>query len=135
MKPGREACELRAEFITNTTGALGDRQLTLLYMDTRPFEVWFDFGDRSGWVIDRGVLHAGLDRPAGIGDVHIQPWAQTDGMTVVSLRSRQGEAQFLIPTAATRNFLTRTFRLVPPDTEANHLDVDLAIAMLLQGAS
>ncbi|WP_166354043.1 SsgA family sporulation/cell division regulator [Phytoactinopolyspora limicola] len=88
------------------------------------------------WVFSRDLLVDGLDRKTGLGDVSIGPVEDDDGMPCVQIRlsSPDGDAHILAPARQVEEFVTRTWQLVPPGTESSHLDIDLALDSLLNGA-
>ena len=138
MKRGLITTGLRAEFIHNTAGSCGDYPLTLLWHDTDPHMVVFDFGSGQR-VVDRDLFYAGLQNrrgsePSGIGDVRVWPWRSDDGLTVVAVSSPDGSASFLVPTGACLRFLTGTYQYTPADVDLTP-DVDAFIASVLDGAS
>ncbi len=136
MKPGRHSTSLRAEFIDRTGATMFSRRLTLLYDKSLPYEVWIDIaGTPSGMVIHRNILLAGTFHPAGLGDILIDPWKDDPGLVVVTLRSGGETVRFLIPTQAVRNFVNRTYTIVPDRKERDHLDVDGWIDQLLAGTA
>ncbi|MEV6972471.1 SsgA family sporulation/cell division regulator [Kitasatospora sp. NPDC093806] len=81
------------------------------------------------WVFARRLLAAGLELPAGIGDVHVRP--TLGRRTMVELRAPEGTALVRFDTADLRRFLWRSRLLVPEGEEHLHLDADRALAELL----
>ncbi|MEV7022216.1 SsgA family sporulation/cell division regulator [Kitasatospora sp. NPDC093558] len=81
------------------------------------------------WVFARHLLSAGLELPAGLGDVHVRPGAGR--CTMVELRAPEGTALLRFDTAELRRFLWRSRLLVPEGEEHLHLDADRALAELL----
>ncbi|MFI6446108.1 SsgA family sporulation/cell division regulator [Kitasatospora sp. NPDC050543] len=81
------------------------------------------------WVFARQLLTAGLDAPAGVGDVHVRP-AQ-GRRTVVELRAPEGVALLHFESAGLRRFLWSSHLLVAEGEEHLHLDADRALAELL----
>ncbi|MFD7900615.1 SsgA family sporulation/cell division regulator [Kitasatospora sp. NPDC059722] len=81
------------------------------------------------WVFARHLLSAGLELPAGLGDVHVRPAAGR--RTMVELRAPEGTALLRFDTADLRRFLWRSRLLVPEGEEHLHLDADRALAELL----
>jgi hypothetical protein len=134
MRRGLLQTGLRAEFLHDTTGGAFQRDLMLLWHDTKPHQVVVDFGSPQ-YVIDRDLFYAGLDQPAGIGNVRVFPWRGDDGWTVVSITGPDRSAAFLIPTGACLKFLTRTYTYTPADVDLT-AEVDAFIAACLKaGAS
>lgn len=109
---------------------------TLGYEPTDPYAVTLTFyvpGDSVVWTISRELLAAGLQEPAGDGDVHV--WPETDALgqptVLIELCSPDGH---LLASAATRDiryFLGRSFTMVPEGTEVEHFDVDSLLSRLL----
>ncbi|GAA0667926.1 SsgA family sporulation/cell division regulator [Kitasatospora atroaurantiaca] len=81
------------------------------------------------WVFARQLLAAGLDLPAGPGDVHIRP--ALGGRTMVELRAPEGVALLQFDTPELRRFLWHSYLAVPEGQELQHLDPDRALAELL----
>ncbi|MFJ7280771.1 SsgA family sporulation/cell division regulator [Kitasatospora sp. NPDC098663] len=97
-----------------------------------PFAVTMDFDDACGearWLLSRDLLLAGLEGPAGDGDVHIAP--TEDGGTVIALGGPGGVALLHTATRPLARFLTATLLLVPLGAEGQHVDWDAAIARFL----
>ncbi|WP_158542751.1 SsgA family sporulation/cell division regulator [Phytoactinopolyspora halophila] len=100
--------------------------------------VVFDVGSESPvqWVFARDLLSTGLKRETGLGDVVVGPVEDAHGVPAVkiSLSSPDGDALLLAPAAHVDEFVAHTCRLVPPGTEGQLLDIDLALGSLLDGA-
>lgn len=79
------------------------------------------------WLIARDLLNAGLDAPAGLGDVSILPDLPADGCRVeIVLRDHRGignNLALVLPVAALRRFLTHTYRRVPAGAENYAFDM------------
>ncbi|MFF2042184.1 SsgA family sporulation/cell division regulator [Kitasatospora sp. NPDC058170] len=86
-------------------------------------------GQDIEWVFARQLLTAGLELPAGVGDVHIRP--ALGRRTMVELRAPEGTALLQFDTTDLRRFLWRSRLLVPEGEEHLHLDADRALAELL----
>jgi hypothetical protein len=86
-------------------------------------------GSEVLWTFARELLAAGLDAPAGIGDVHVRP--ARGSRTMVELRAAEGVALLSFETAGLRRFLWSSYRVVPEGREHLHLDADRALAELL----
>lgn len=102
--------------------------------DPLAVEALFGGGDEPvRWVFARDLLSSGLDRRTGDDDVVVWPTIDADGARVVHLRLRSphGDALLEASADAIQAFLVATWRLVPPGTEHEHLDVDGALAALL----
>src|ERR1035438_6007666 len=71
------------------------------------------------WIFARDLLAAGLDGPAGEGDVRVWP-AEDDGQAVlnIALSSPFGHAHFEAPLIATAAFLSRTFQVIAAGQES-----------------
>ena len=84
------------------------------------------------WTFARQLLTDGVAAPAGEGDVQVWP-SSTAGSSVVclSLSSPSGRALFEVPLAELAEFLGRTYASVPTGSEADHVDVDAELALLL----
>ncbi len=84
------------------------------------------------WTFARELLAAGLDGWVGIGDVRVWPWTSPRGEFVaVSLSAPDGSALFEAPRRVLVRFLRRTYVAVPRGREADHLDLDGALARLM----
>ncbi len=104
-----------------------------------PFAVTAAFRGDEGtveWVFARDLLHDGLDRPSGEGDVQVWPGVE-DGREVVlvSLNSPDGHAVLEADACDLRSFLTRTLDLVPAGSEGSYLHVEDELASLLGRAA
>ncbi|MER7585579.1 SsgA family sporulation/cell division regulator [Kitasatospora sp. NPDC097691] len=86
-------------------------------------------GEDIVWVFARQLLSAGIELPAGVGDVLVRPAPAR--RTTVELRAPEGTAQLRFDTADLRRFLWRSRLLVPEGDEHLHLDADRALAQLL----
>ena len=86
------------------------------------------------WTFGRDLLIEGLYEPSGDGDVHVWPCLDADGRAVViiELCSPDGEALVQARTGDLRSFVDRVTTVVEPGTESEYLDVDAAIAALLE---
>ncbi|WP_051965993.1 SsgA family sporulation/cell division regulator [Kitasatospora mediocidica] len=89
------------------------------YDDADPLVVSlvFDAGDDVpiSWAVCRDLLLEGLDRPSGLGDVHVRP--ADDGELLIVLRTPSGTARLHAPAAALESLLLRTLLLVPIGAE------------------
>ncbi|MEU8921057.1 SsgA family sporulation/cell division regulator [Kitasatospora sp. NPDC048545] len=81
------------------------------------------------WVFARRLLSAGVELPAGVGDVHVRP--APGRCTMVELRAPEGIALVRFDSGDLRRFLWRSRLLVPEGEEHLHLDADRALAQLL----
>jgi hypothetical protein len=84
------------------------------------------------WIFARELLAAGLEGPAGEGDVQVWP-SEDRGLEVLNLAlsSPFGEAHFEAPRSATSAFLSRTFDMIASGAESEFLDVDTELDELL----
>jgi hypothetical protein len=109
----------------------------LSYEVRDPFAVGIGFGDAAEsddgitWLLARELLTAGLERPAGDGDVRLWPARTSGDVLYLHLRAPSGEALFELSRATVGAFLLQTEALVPPGQEAAALDVDEQLAALL----
>jgi len=77
------------------------------------------------WIFGRELLAAGLEAPAGEGDVQVWP-DDTEGSDVlnIALSSPFGEAHFEAPLSDTAEFLKSTYGIVPAGTESDFVDFE-----------
>lgn len=93
-------------------------------------------GGAPTWTFARDLLAVGLHRPAGIGDVQL--WPEYDILTpvmVMRLSSPDGEVVLTVQSADVERFLVTTYGWVPAGDEARFVDVDAAVARLLEVGS
>jgi hypothetical protein len=113
----------------------------LTYSVRDPFAVRIGFGeagepdDGITWLLSRELLVAGLDRPAGEGDVRLWPARTSGDVLYLHLRAPSGEALFELSRATVAAFLLQTEALVPTGQETAALDVDQELAVLLSGGA
>jgi hypothetical protein len=122
----------------------------LCYEAADPFAVRIAFGDAAEddiagdaddgaadggitWLLSRELLQAGLDRPAGDGDVRLWPARGTGDGLYLHLRAPSGEALFEVSRASVAAFLRGTEALVPPGEESARLALDAELHVLLSG--
>jgi hypothetical protein len=88
--------------------------------------------DTVEWTFARSLLSDGLTAPCGDGDVQVWP-STSAGSSVVclSLSSPSGKALFEVPLGELAQFLAQTYEAVPTGCEADHVDVDAELALLL----
>ena len=116
----------------------------LCYDVADPFAVRIAFGDvgspdadlepdDSGiaWLVSRELLQAGLERPAGEGDVRLWPAHAATDVVFLHLRAPSGEAMFELSRATVAAFLRHTEALVPSGTESSRLSLDDELETLL----
>jgi hypothetical protein len=112
---------------------------TLRYDPGNPFAVQMGFPARAtlegvdvSWEFARELLAAGLDGPAGLGDVRVRPYGYD--RTVVEFHAQEGVAMVHIRSSEVRRFLRRTQHLVPAGCEHEFLDLDQDLTELLRDA-
>lgn len=107
----------------------------LTYNSRDPYAVQASFRTGSTtaveWVFARDLLHDGLVAAAGTGDVRVQPMPLNPGKVQLELSSPSGHAVFTTCADTLGDFLHRTYRAVPADTEYSWLDFDMALSDLL----
>lgn len=111
----------------------------LRYDRTDPFAIRMAFpapatleGTEVSWEFSRELLTAGMDTPAGVGDVRIRPFGYD--RTVLEFHAAEGVAMVHVRTADLRRFLRRTQQLVPVGGEHRFLDLDRSLTDLLGGS-
>lgn len=110
---------------------------SLRYDPADPYAVHIVFhggvaDDSVTWSFARSVLTAGLDEPAGLGDVRVWPWSTPRGDYIaLSVSSPDGSALFEVHRGVLVRFLDRSYAEVPYGHESDQLDVDAAVARLL----
>jgi len=120
----------------------------LCYAGADPFAVriaFGDVGDENGlvdledggiaWLLSRELLQAGLEGPAGEGDVRLWPAHAATDVLFLHLRAPSGEALFELSRATVAAFLRQTETLVPSGTESSLLDLDDELQVLLSGGA
>ncbi|MEO3974653.1 SsgA family sporulation/cell division regulator [Streptomyces sp. CAU 1734] len=112
---------------------------TLRYDCADPFAVRMEFpgqatleGSDVSWAFGRELLAAGIDKPAGAGDVRVRPYGY--GHTVMEFHAIEGVAVVHVPTHDLRLFLQRAHSAVPSGREHLHLDLDRDLTELLRDA-
>ena len=110
-------------------------KVDLTYSSRDPFAVQASFRTGNGtavdWVFARDLLHDGLIGPAGTGDVRVRPMPDAPNRVQLELSSPSGHAVFTTCAQTLGDFLHRTYEAVPPETEYDWLDFDLALSDLL----
>ena len=110
---------------------------SLYYRGDDPYAIRMAFhvgaDDPVEWIFARDLLAAGLNRPAGDGDVRVWPSvaAHRDVLNL-SLSSPFGQAHFEAPLTALTGFLLRTFEVVPAGREGEFIDIDGELNDLLR---
>jgi hypothetical protein len=110
---------------------------SLRYDRDDPYAVHLSFPTSPGrdpieWIFARSLVSDGLTVPAGDGDVRI--WPSPDELTgpvYVELCSPSGRALFAVSRPVLADFVARCHTLVPPGSEADYLDLDAELDMLL----
>lgn len=108
----------------------------LIYDPQDPYAVTAVFlagESQVSWTFGGDLLRDGLTEPTGDGDVHVWPCLDADGRAVViiELCSPDGEALVQARTPDVLAFVERMNATVPPGTESTLVDVDAAIAAIL----
>jgi hypothetical protein len=84
------------------------------------------------WIFSRELLAAGMDAPAGEGDVHVWPGMDHGlGILNIALSSPFGHAHFEAPMGAIADFLGRTFAVIPAGHESTFINIDTELDELL----
>jgi hypothetical protein len=84
------------------------------------------------WIFARDLLAVGLEGPAGEGDVQVWPGdEQGRELLNIALSSPFGEAHFEAPRSSLAAFLSRTYEVIAPGDETDHIDVDAELDELL----
>ncbi|WP_228989301.1 SsgA family sporulation/cell division regulator [Streptomyces sp. DH8] len=86
-------------------------------------------GTEVSWEFSRELLAAGVDDPAGEGDVRVRPFGYD--RTVLEFHAPEGIAMVHVRTEELRRFLQRARELVPEGEEHLYLDVDRELSGLL----
>ena len=123
---------LRLRLVTTGGGAI-EVPADLSYDLADPYAVSATFtGDQDGvtWTFARDLLDEGLLRPVGDGDVSVWPCDDTD-VICLALTSPFGQALLEARRGDVESFVARTFALVPRDHESLYIDIDAALADLL----
>jgi hypothetical protein len=117
----------------------GDVPLTasLYYRGDDPYAIRMAFhvgmDDPVEWIFARDLLAAGIDRPAGEGDVRVWPGiGASRELLNIALSSPFGQAHFEAPIAALTGFLLRTYEVVPPGCEGDFIDMTVELNDLLR---
>jgi hypothetical protein len=115
----------------------------LLYDAGDPYAVRIAFGETADdddaadaegsitWLLSRELLQAGLERPAGDGDVRLWPAKAASDVLYLHLRAPSGEALFELSRASVAAFLRHTEALVPLGEESARLRLDDELHTLL----
>jgi hypothetical protein len=109
---------------------------SLRYTAEDPYAIRMAFhvgaDDPVEWIFARDLLTAGVQCPAGEGDVQIWP-AEEAGSKVlnIALCSPFGQAHFEAPLGETAGFLQRTYEVIPAGHESEFIDLDTELDTLL----
>jgi hypothetical protein len=88
--------------------------------------------DPVEWIFSRELLAAGMDGPAGEGDVHVWPSDDHGLHTLnIALSSPFGHAHFEAPMTSIAEFLARTFAVIPATHESTYINIDSELDELL----
>lgn len=112
----------------------------LFYTARNPYAIRVAFhvgrAERVEWTFARELLSTGLDGAAGLGDVRVWP---SPGRRIgfrralnLEISSPSGTATFEVPSKDVRNFLRRTYAVVPATAESEHLDMEAGLKNLLR---
>ncbi|MGW2954231.1 SsgA family sporulation/cell division regulator [Streptomyces eurythermus] len=112
---------------------------TLRYDRRDPFAVRMTFpapatleGVDVCWTFARELLTAGLEDPAGQGDVRVRPYGYD--RTVLEFHAPEGTAIVHVRSGEIRRFLQAVDELVPAGLEHLQLDLDHGLAELMRDA-
>jgi hypothetical protein len=84
------------------------------------------------WIFARDLLAAGLEGPAGEGDVQVWPGSNRgEEVLNIALSSPFGEAHFEAPRHGTAEFLKRTYGIISTGREGDFIDLDSELDELL----
>ncbi|RKE17350.1 SsgA family sporulation/cell division regulator [Streptomyces sp. TLI_171] len=102
----------------------------LCFDAAHPYAVQLSFPpDGAGWSFERDLLERGRHEPVGAGDVVIEP--APGRQVLIRLRTPGDQLVLAVPADTVAAFLCDAYTLVPPGTESDHLDLDAALARLL----
>jgi hypothetical protein len=126
--------------LIDSTGASTPIDAELQYDPRDPYAVTTVFmtgRSQVRWTFGRDLLAAGLYEPSGDGDVHVWPCLDSDGhaVVIVELCSPDGEALVQAKTGDLSAFVDRMHKAVTPGAESEYLDLDAAIAAILEADS
>lgn len=97
-----------------------------------PFAVTVAFRTERGrwveWTFARELLAAGLEDPAGLGDVRIRPDLSDDeALLTLEIESPDGYASFELEREDVESFLASTYELIPLGNESEYFDIEALI--------
>ncbi|MEV4560117.1 SsgA family sporulation/cell division regulator [Kitasatospora sp. NPDC049285] len=116
---------------------VGEVRTLFRYAAERPYEVRLTFHlgrpDEADWVFSRELLRDGMESLSGQGDIKLWPaYCPCHGSTLhLALESPHGSALLEASRPQVRDWLERTYALVPEATEAELLPSDEELAELL----
>lgn len=105
------------------------------YSPDEPYSITVEFQTSPDswitWVFARDLLLAGLQAPAGVGDVRFVPFEdEGDRLMLFQVESDQGRASWFLNRDDAEEFATMTLDAVPVGAESEHFDMDALIAGL-----
>lgn len=114
----------------------------LFYTNRNPYAIRIAFftghGERVEWTFARDLLSTGLEGAAGLGDVRVWPSPGAligfRRMLNLEISSPSGMARFEVPAKDVKNFLRRTYEIVPAAGESEHIDIEAGLNDLLREA-
>jgi hypothetical protein len=126
--------------LIDSTGAATPIEAELQYDPRDPYAVTTVFmtgRSQVRWTFGRDLLTAGLYEPSGDGDVHVWPCLDADGhaVVIIELSSPDGEALVQARTGDLTSFVERMSKAVAPGTESEYLNLDAAIAAIIEAES
>ncbi len=126
--------------LIDSTGAATPIEAELQYDPRDPYAVTTVFmtgRSQVRWTFGRDLLTAGLYEPSGDGDVHVWPCLDADGhaVVIIELCSPDGEALVQAKTGDLSTFVERMNKAVVPGTESDYLNLDAAIAAIIEAGT
>jgi hypothetical protein len=102
------------------------------YREDDPFAVMMSIARPSGrwidWLMARDLVVAGLDGPAGIGDVQLTPFSDDEfDVLEVKIGDDEGFASLEFDRDLVERFLNASFDIVPLGAESSVIDVEAEI--------
>jgi hypothetical protein len=127
---------------------------SMFYSGSDPYAVRMAFhvgtDEPVEWIFARDLLAAGIESRQGEGDVHVWPSSGSGSLSAdlglpgsaepgekvlnIELSSPFGQAHFEAPAQAMAAFLRRTYQIVPPGQESDHIDIEAELNDLLRKA-
>lgn len=138
MKDAAVSTELPLRLLSGANGILLlDAELQYDADDPLAVSALFDTGENEPvrWTFARELLHDGLHRRVGDGDLAVWPGVDGDGEPSLNLqlRSPYGSALVEAPTGVVEDFLSRTEQVVPFGDEVVTHDIDVALEAIFGG--